>query len=435
MKELNSKVAAAIAFLALTLITVFLVNPKDSGKSTIKAYPATVCPANLGGGVSTSVLPSSKILVRQIPAKKNKLVKAKTSYYLSSIPLLVDGNSETSINVTRSKSKSIATAVCSISSGDQWFVGGSGAVTSRASLEIINSGLSTSVVDLVVYTSKSASSVISKRISKNSSKRIYLDTLAPGENSIVIHAITRSGRVTTYLHDERVRGLVSLGADFVAPGSDPAKRVVIPAISNVAQKGRNARQTLRVLVPGKVAANIKVQLISSDGSFTPIGLDDLNISAEKVKDFTFKPVIKSRNFSLVLTADRPIVAAVKSAGTFNGVEDFAWSTSANPLKDLILHFGGLKPDILFQGKNFEIDIEWVDSNRKLQSKTIQGEDQASWRPPKGVASAEFRSANTQIYAGVIFAERTGVSYLPLVAGAELESAAIPSVDASVITRE
>ena len=435
MKNFDKRVAGALGFLALSLVAVLLINPDTSGTSTIKSYPATVCPANLGGGVSTSVIPSSKTLVRQIPTKKNKLSKAKTSYYLSAKPLLVDGNSETSINVTRGKSRSLATAICSISGVDQWFVGGSGAVTSRASLEIINSGLSTSVVDLFVYSSNSVSPVISKRISKNSSKRIYLDTLVPGEGSVAIHAITRSGRVTTYMHDERVRGLQPLGADFISQGVDPAKRIVIPAISNVELQSRKSEQILRILVPGKVSANVQAKLISSDGTFTPLGLDNINADSGKVTDLKFKPVINSRNFALVLTSDQPIVAAVKSSGTFNGVQEFAWSSSVPELKNLTIHLGGLRPDILFQGKNFEVDITWKDKNNKIRSKTIQGSDLANWRPAKGVTKVEFRTSNSQVFAGAIFREKTGVSYLPLMAGAQLESAAIPNVDASVITRE
>jgi hypothetical protein len=435
MKNFDKRLVGALGFLALSLLAVLLISPDTSGISTIKTYPATVCPANLGGGVATSILPSSKVLVRQISAKKNKLSKAKTSYYLSSKPLLVDGNRETSINVTRGKSRSLATAICSISGADQWFVGGSGAVTSRASIEIINSGLSTSVVDLFVYGSNSVSPVISNRISKNSSKRIYIDTLAPGEDAVAIHAITRSGRVTTYMHDERVRGLQALGADFVSQGIDPAKKIVIPAISNVALKSRKSQQVLRILVPGKVSASVQAKLVSSDGTFTPIGLDNINADSGRVTDLTFKPVISSRNFALVLTSDQPIVAAVKSSGTFNGVQEFAWSSPVPELKNLSIHLGGLRPDVLFQGKNFEVDITWTDTNNKIRSKTIRGTDVASWRPGKGVKSVEFRTSNSQVVAGAIFREKTGVSYLPLMAGAQLESAAIPTVDAYVITRE
>ncbi len=435
--ETDMRLIAALGLLALSLVSTAIVNPDNSGVTRIKSYPATVCPANLSNGTSTSVIPSPQTLVRQVPTKNNKLTKAKTTFYLSSKPLLVDGNFESSINVTRSKSGSLATVVCSISGGDQWFIGGSGTVSSRASIEIVNSGLSTSVVDLIVYTSNSVSSVISKRINRNSSKRIYLDTLAPGEESIVVHSITRSGRVTTFVHDQRERGISSLGADFVSQGADPAKRIVIPAISNVNLVDKKATQTLRILVPGKVDANVRAKIFSNDGSFVPIGLDNINVVAGKVIDLPIKPVLQARNYSLVLSADRPIVASVKSSRILNGRNEFTWSTSVTEFKSVSLHLGGLTPDVVFQGKNFEVDIQWIDKNRKLYSKTIRsanGDEWAIWRPKNGVLRVSFSTTSSQVYAGMIFKETVGLSYLPVVAGAQLESAAVPNSDARIISR-
>lgn len=437
VRAFDLRVTAALSIFILSVAGIVFIEPNNSRTSTIKAYPATVCPGNLSSGTSTSVLPSTNLLVRQIPARKNLLTKAKTTYYLSGKPLLVDGNSETSINVTRSKSNALATAICSNNESDQWFVGGAGSVISKSSIQIINSGLSTSVVDLLVYTSNAVSPAISIPIAKNSSKKIYLDSLAPGENSVVIHAITRSGRVTMFLHDQRQRGLQSLGSDFVSPGANPATRVVIPAINNVVLSGRSTTQMLRILAPGSVNANVRVKLISSDGTFAPIELDDIYLNGGKVTDITFKPVLLSKNFSLVLTADRPIVAAVKSSGTFNGTNEFTWSTSSQQLRDLVLRFGGLRPEVVFQGKNIEVDVQWTSKNRKVYGKTIRGSkenDTATWSPKGGVISARFSTKNDQIYAGAIIKEERGLSYLPLVAGAQLESSAIPILDARIISR-
>jgi hypothetical protein len=421
---------------AVTIAGVILFDPSKSEISTVKSYPATVCPGNLGNATSTSVLPSSNTLVREIPSTKIVLKKARTTFYLSSKPLLVDGNSQTSINVTRTKSNSLATAICSISSGEQWFVGGSGSVSSNSSIQIINSGLSTSIVDLYVHTAKGVSPVSSVRISKNSSKRIYLDTLAPGENSVVIHSITRSGRVTMFMHDQRQLGLRNFGSDFVSQGAGPENRVVIPAINNVLLSGKDTEQLLRILAPGTVKANVRAKLISSDGTFAPIELDDINIEGGKVKEIKFKPVLESKNFSLVLTSDRPIVAAVKSTGTFGGTNEFTWSTSVQQLESMSLNFGGLQPQVAFQGKNIEVNVVWTAKNRKEYRKTIRGSkenDIATWSPSGGVLTARFSTSRDQIYGGVIFKENAGLSYLPLVAGAQLESSAIPISDARIIS--
>ena len=429
------KIIAVLMVFAVTIAGVILFDPSKSEISTVKSYPATVCPGNLGNASSTSVLPSSNTLVREVPSTKIVLKKARTTFYLSSKPLLVDGNSQTSINVTRTKSNSLAASICSISSGEQWFVGGSGSVSSNSSIQIINSGLSTSIVDLYVHTVKGVSPVSSVRISKNSSKRIYLDTLAPGENSVVIHSITRSGRVTKFMHDQRQLGLRNFGSDFISQGAGPENRVVIPAINNVVLSGKDTEQLLRILAPGTVKANVRAKLISSDGTFSPIELDDINIEGGKVKDIKFKPVLESKNFSLVLTSDRPIVAAVKSTGTFAGTTEFTWSTSGHQLENMSLNFGGLQPQVVFQGKDIEVSVVWTAKNRKEYRKTIRGSkenDIATWSPASGVLTARFSTSKDQIYGGIIFKENTGFSSLPLVAGAQLESSAIPISDARII---
>ena len=433
-KDVDHRVIASLAFFLLIISAIVLFNPNNSGVSTIKSYPATVCPGNLGTGTSTSVLPSSKTLVRAIPSTKKKLSKANTTFYLSPKPLLVDGKDQTSINVTRSQSSALATAICSIDESDQWFVGGAGSVVSKSSLQIINSGLSTSVVDLFVYTPNGVSPVNSIRVSKNSSKQIYLDSLAPGESSVAIHAITR---VTMFLHDQRQRGLQNLGSDFVSQSANPEKRVVIPAINNIALSGRNTVQMLRILAPGNVNANVRAKLIASDGTFAPLELDDVNVKGGNVKDIIFKPVLLAKNFSLVLTSDQPIVAAVKSSGTFDGTNEFTWSTPSQELQDLVLHFGGLRPEVVFQGKNIEVNVEWTGRDRKVYGKTILGNkenDIASWSPKNGVISAKFTFKSDQIYGGVIFKEKRGLSSLPLRAGAQLESSSIPILDARIISR-
>ena len=432
---IDLKVVASFIIFSLTLATVVLLQPNDTGISKIRNYPATVCPQKLSDGTSTSVLPSRDILVREIPSKKNLLKPAKSALYLSLNPLLVDGYNSTSINVTRSQSRSLATVTCAISNSEQWFVGGSGTVSSRASLVVTNSGLSLSVVDLVIYSANPAPSLVTKKIRANSSKRIYLDTLAPGESSIVVRVVTKSGRVTTFLYDQRERGLQKFGADFVSPSNSPEKTVVIPAISSVPLVRGRSNQMLRVLTPGKVGANIRAQIVSNDGSFAPIALDNITLESNVVADIAFKPILKSRNFSLVIKSDQPIVAAAKSSGVFEGVNEFTWSTAASQLEDLAMHLGGLQPDFVFTGKKFEVRISWMLKNRKILSKTLSGDDLATWRPKNGILWVSFLPSEPDIFGGIIFKEQAGLSSLPLVAGAQLESAAVPNLDARVIARE
>jgi hypothetical protein len=107
------------------------------------------------------------------------------------------------------------------------------------------------------------------------------------------------------------------------------------------------------------------------------------------------------------------------------------------LEELVLHFGGLRPEVIFQGKNIEVNVEWTGKDRKVYSKTIVGSkenDTAAWSPKSGVVDAKFSTKSDEIYGGIIFKEKRGLSYLPLAAGAQLESSAIPILDARIISR-
>ena len=137
----------------------------------------------------------------------------------------------------------------------------------------------------------------------------------------------------------------------------------------------------------------------------------------------------------MLQSDQPIVAAVKSSGVFGGVNEFTWSTAAPQLEDLAMHLGGLQPDFVFTGKKFEVRISWMLKNRKILTKTLRGDDLVTWRPKNGILLASFLPSEPDIFGGIIFKEQTGLSSLPLVAGAQLESAAVPNLDARVIARE
>ena len=436
--KLNKFTLIALALVLASILATTLTPKIGTAIKLVQNFPATACPGNLSDGSATAVLANAKVKVRSIPSKSNALTKAGSSNILVKNPLLVDGDPLSAISVIRGKSPWLATAVCAISNGDAWFVGGSGSLTSKGAFDIVNSGLSVSVVDLLVFTSKGPAPLASVTVAPNSQKRIFLDALAPGEDSVAIHAITRSGRVSTFFFDERRKGLRSLGADFVSPGARPQNHVVIPAISNiVVGKGKHATQTLRILAPGNIDATVKATVISSDGSFAPVGLDGFSVTRGQVTDINFSPVISAGIYSLVLDSDQPIVAAVQSTTGAFGTKDFSWSSSANPLTSVSMNFGGLTPSVQFTGGNIAVQISWIAVGGKSGTQTVTGSDSATWIPKTGLIRASFTNlANSTkaTYGSVIFQGSGGLSHLLLAPGAVLESASVPVPDAGVIAR-
>jgi hypothetical protein len=330
---------------------------------------------------------------------------------------------------------------CSVSNGTQWFVGGSGALTSKSYLYIVNSGFSQSLVDLEVFTPNGALEPKSVSIPQNSTKKLSVDSLVPGEDVIVIGVKTQSGRVSSYLFDERKKGLRSLGADFIAPIGSSSKKVTISAISGLTGKlvtqSNSVSHAMRVLVPGKIDANVSVTINSNDGNFIPVGLAELKVKSQRVLNIplTFAPT--NQAFSIIIDSDQPLLASVLSTFNYGKSSEIAWATAADDLAKWSVNLTGSRPTLTFSGKKINVSISATGINGKKITKTITGSNFATWRPPVGLNRLQITANKKGISGGVIFlpdAGGIGSSYIPMNNGANLETASEPIADASVITR-
>ena len=406
----------------------------------ISTYPATVCPAVGNKIPAVASLNNSKIQRRLINGISKTLNAGKNSLIaLNNDALLVEGNPGTALTFVNSSWKSVVP--CSVSNGEQWFAGGSGALISKSILYIVNSGFSDSSVELQIYTPNGLIEPKSVVISQNSTKKISVDTLVPGEDSIVIGVKTLSGRVSSYLLDERKKGLKSLGADFVAPVATANKKVTIAGISGLAGKqisnNNSVGHTLRLLIPGTIDANIDVTINSNDGNFIPEGLAQFNIRNQKVLDIplTFAPV--NQPFSLIIDSDQPILASVLSEFTFGKSKEIAWATGADELSRWSVNLSGSRPLLSFSGNKINIQISATTINGKKIDKKITGTDFLVWNAPSGLNRLQITANGKGITGGVIFFPEVGSigsSYIPMNNGANLETASEPISDASVISR-
>jgi hypothetical protein len=397
------------------------------------AFPATVCPAKLGDGSTSVFLPAYKTSIRHVVKKSTSFYKSSSSIEnVSSNPLLVDSNPGTSFALNNS-SNGIGAVRCEAGNPDEWFVGGSGGLTSKAQLDIVNSGLSPATVEITGYSSKQILPTISVTVPANSDRPVFLDALVPGEDSVALHVVTRAGRVTTFLFDQRKKGLASLGSDFVNSQTKPSEHLVIPTLMQ-SSNGKVA-SALRVLVPGNLDANIKLTINSGDGAFTPVGFDGRTITHGKVIDIPLKDLTSTTPMSIILDSDQPLVAEALTALSYG---DFAWSTPASPLSDISLNFTGLNPKFVFTGSSIDVSIRWKNGNGKSMSTRVSGSDIAFWNPGSGgIRTITFHSDPKKgTYGGVIMRNSSGsqLAYLPLTAGASLERSTLPVVDVRTLSR-
>jgi len=429
--RISVKFILLVGFLLISLIVSLFAPERTDQIKVISAYPATVCPA-IGNSVSSIAgVASAKTGRRLIDGSSKKLNPGRSNQIpLTKSSILVAGNSDTALTFANNKWKAVVP--CSVSNGQQWFIGGSGAVTSKSLLFIVNSGFSDSNVTVEVFTPNGPTEERNFLITQNSTKKISVDTLAPGEEEI---------GVSSFLFDERKKGLKSLGADFVSAIAAPSKQVrlvSIPGLVGSLNSNNNSiSHSLRLFVPGKIDANIEVTINSNDGNFVPEGLSEVKVSSQKVLSIPLKNSPSNQPFSLSIDSDQPILASILSNFTFGRSNEITWTAASDPIKSWSANLTGSRPILTFTGDKIDVLIKANGINGRKIEKKITGKDFVSWQSPVGLNRLQIFANNKGISGGVILLPLTGnigISTIPMNNGANLETASEPISDASVITR-
>ncbi len=436
----NSKVFFVLVLLASALGMTFIAPHVEKHIATTQAFPATVCPGFSSDGNTKALLSGSGARIHQISPKSLTFKNAGVrNYSLTQDALLVDGNPTTSVGITYSGGKWLGSTLCNVGTGNQWFLGGSGAVTSKGKLDLVNSGLSDASVELTVFSAHLAPITSTVIVKANSDRILLLDALAPGEGSIAVHVLTRSGRVTSFMLDQQQKGLSSLGLDYVNSYPEPSTSVVIPGVAYTAGKGNSLSHILRLLAPGALDATIKVTIHSTEGDFTPIGFDGRTLAHGKVYDLPLTNISEAHPFSIEVSSDQPVLASAQSSISVLGKHEFAWATAATKLRQVTLNLGGLSPAFVFSGDQIKVNIQWISETGKRGSVSVTGDQVTYWKPTQNLIRATLTTSDAATYANLIFltanSSQLGFSYLPIMPGASLETSTLPIMDARVISRE
>ena len=422
-------IAAVIATLTFSNLASVSVTQSDFSEN----YPPVVCPATPAGESSAISVPSTQTGSRVL-GKKTVIFKPTRTLRLmqSSSPTILDTKNMTSPVWQIKKGVWAGATICSAPSISQWFVGGAADITSKGKLILINSGLSEAIIDVEIWSEYGIQPPIVVTLKANSSVVQSLDSLDPGAKRIALHIAPRSGRVNAFLVDERGRGLKALGGDMVNASPDTSKMVVIPAIPHMKRSGKALGHTLRVIAPGDVDARISVELISTKGSFVPLGFDDRAIKAGIVTEIALNPELIPSTFALKITSDRPIVASVYSSTYADSKSDFVWSTSTAEMKEYSLAVSGLAPTLVFAGEKISISLSILYTNKKEKKLTITGEGIATFKVPENARTINFTKVSDETVGGSLISTQSGFGYLPLIPGSELTRVLLPSANIRVL---
>lgn len=419
--------------LGLTLVLTNLFDATSNSHSYSNSYPAVVCPPNPAGVTTVSSVGSKNTLFYRIGNKSTKLTKIKKIRYSSvTDPILIQSDGLTPVSFQSRTGVWAGATICSAPTSAQWFAGGTSDVSSKGKLYLVNSGLSSSIVDIFTWSENGEQAAKTISLKANSSSSVKLDSLAPGDSIIVVKVSARSGRVNSYLVDERVKGLKALGGDTVNSITAPNKKIVIVGIPQQLDKKKTPNHYLRLFVPGVADANFTLELLSSDGRFIPIGFNERKLASGKVSELAFAPDVAKGAFAVKITSDQPLIAAIRSRATSSGQSDFIWSTPSPALAPMQMALAGIAPKIVFAGDSIAVDLKIRYSSGKIIEKTITGSDLLSWQVPDNAIEITVLGAGKDNYAGALIAAKSGYAFFPIASGSELTKAAIPSSNIRVL---
>jgi hypothetical protein len=401
-------------------------------------FPAVVCPPTPSQITTAISLPSSKTPLRKTGTKSLSFVPAQTLRYTqASAPVIVESQGVTPIVWQIRKGVWAGATICSSLQNEQWFAGGTADVTSKGKVLIVNSGLSSAIVDLQIWNEIGAQPTKPITLKANSYRELGLDSLAPGSRLIVLRALTRSGRVTSYMLDERGRGLKALGGDIVNFAPKAAKEIYIPAVPHTIRKvgGKSIELThsLRLLVPGELDSRVTVRVLSTDGSFIPSGFENKIVKAGSVVSLGLSPNLPTSKFGLHISSDEPLVASVYSPTFAQKKSDFIWSTSAPELVPMSLATSGVAPQLVFIGGTISLDIDLLLDKGKRKVIQVRGDEIATVKIPDGVRSITFSKVAKGIYGAGLIATKSGYGYFPLAPGSVLTKSSVPLSNIRVLT--
>ena len=418
---------------AATLAVANLLNVTVSTSRYNESYPAVVCPPNLSGLSSAISLSTGKPEIRKTGTKSMKTRPAGISRYaISSQSAVIESGEVTPVIWQTRKGVWAGAAPCTGPITSQWFVGATADITSKGSLNLVNSGLGKAVITINVFTENGAVTPRDVVVGANSFLNLPLVSLAPGSKKIAIHIKPKSGRVNGFVIDERGRGLRSLGGDILNSTSDPVKVLQIPAIPQQVNRNQATPHTLRLYVPGAIDARISAEIRSTDGTFSPISINGKVIPNQKVVEIPMKIKMAAGKFALHITSDQPILGSVFTQTVVQGKSDFIWSTHAPDLQKFTLATNGLAPNLVFTGKEIKISLDLLSSSGKTKRVEIRGEDIATYTVAASTRSVTFTNISKGTSGAALISSKSGSGYIPLAPGSVLTKSSIPSSNISVL---
>ncbi len=208
--------------------------------------------------------------------------------------------------------RGLASTQCQPTGTDFWFVGAASGVGQRAVLVLTNPEAATATVDVTIHGRDGlvdAPGARGVQVGPRSSVSVRLDEVAPGEKVLAVHAQVRVGRLSAAITETDVKGFDPGGTDWLPAAVRPTNELVVPGVPPVA-RGRDATVRLDIVAPGD-AAVVTVSIVTPDGSFTPQGVNIVDVPAQGLASVDLTEALRGDPAAIVLSSDVPVTAGAR----------------------------------------------------------------------------------------------------------------------------
>jgi len=265
----------------------------------------------------------------------------------------------------------LAATSCATPALRSWVIGGSTQLGRTSILTLVNPSSVEAVVDLSLYGELGAIDAVGLKgivVPADSQRVVPISGFALEERAPVIGVTSTGGTVAAFVQESIIRTLTPGGVD-VSGQQDPSTTLVIPGVAvagEPALAGINATETdqddtmptLRIFAPGGVPTTAHVALIPAGSTLAdalgnprveegPVPTDahaeeaptvpiaesfDVEITAGGVVELPIEQVAPGE-YTIVVSADQPLVGAVRASVSTKAGTDFAWYAPAGALGD------------------------------------------------------------------------------------------------------
>lgn len=201
---------------------------------------------------------------------------------------------------------------------DGWFVGAGSGSKHFTTLSLTNLTGAPAIADVSLWGTKGPIDAVNSKgivLTAFQSRTVKLENLAAGEPELALHVHSRRGAMAIAARDTSTA--VFAGTEAIPATSAPATSQVIPGLD-----AKTGSKQLLLLNPGDTTARVKVEALGKDGAFVPTGLDDVKVSAGRVKVLDMPKSAGDGLLGLRLTSDFPLSAGVRMAAS---AKDYAYA--------------------------------------------------------------------------------------------------------------